>query len=377
MSNSWLPALFLLTASCVYMLFAPLTDTFQTTLHTAFYTLNLSSILLLAYYNRNQSLFFIIIITIAYMLINFLKYNHGIIYYLTPAYLNLVFLTGCGMLFFYFLPNHPFRSIDTLKFLIIIFAGVSLGEILSNAQIKINFSPSTTFDCGLQFFGISLMWVVISIMILYASIKNDILGTSIAFASINVVIGFYFSAHPSALSLFFATAALIIFCGITRQIYTLTRKDNATGLNNGRTFMTHAKKFPLKYGLGIICIDDYHHLLQAFRKNGIGDIMLMISKKITSLEPEALLYRCTPDEFVIIFPNAEKGSSFSRVDEIRRQIAASEFILPQVKRPLKITVSCSVADKKRSDSNVNDVFIRAHRVLQKTYKFTQNITSRA
>jgi len=95
------------------------------------------------------------------------------------------------------------------------------------------------------------------------------------------------------------------------------------------------------------------------------------------LEPDALLYRCTPDEFIIIFPNAEKGTSFQRVDEIRRQIAASEFILNRIKRPLKITVSCSVAEKKRSDGNIGDVFIRAHRVLQKTYKFTQNITSRA
>ena len=103
----------------------------------------------------------------------------------------------------------------------------------------------------------------------------------------------------------------------------------------------------------------------------------MISKKITETEPEAMLYRCTPDEFVILFPNAEKGTSFNRLDEIRRRIAASEFMLNKVKRPLKITVSCSIADKKRSDGNVSDVFIRAHRILQKTYKFTQNITSQA
>ena len=90
-----------------------------------------------------------------------------------------------------------------------------------------------------------------------------------------------------------------------------------------------------------------------------------------------MLFRCTPDEFVIIFPQAEKGTSYNRLDEIRRQIAASEFILPRIKKPVKLTVSCSIADKKRSDSNVSDVFIRAHRALQKTYKFTQNITSKA
>ena len=359
------------------MLFSPLNEVTQNSLHIAFYVINAISVFLLAKYNRNRPLFFIIIITLAYTLINYFKYNHGVIFYLTPAYLNLVFLSAVGILFFYFLPDRPFYSDDTARFLIIIFVGMALGELLSAEQIKIDFNPTTTFGCGLQIFGVSLMWAVLMTMLFFASVKNDIIGTSVAYSAICVAAGFYFSLQSSSLVLFFTIAAAIVLSGVIREVRFITRRDVATGVYNGKTFVTDAKKLPLKYGLGIICVDDYGHLLQAFRKNGIGDIMLMISKKIALLEPEALLYRCTPDEFVIIFPNAEKGTTKSRVDEIRRQIAASEFILKQIKRPLKITVSCSVADKKRSDSDVSDVFFRAHRVLQQTYKFTQNITSEA
>lgn len=376
MHNSWLPAALLLTAVCGYMLFEPLDNAVQNFFHAAFYFFNLAGVLLLARANRNRPLFFVIVMTLAYMTVNWLKYNHGVIYYLTPAYYNLVFFTATGLLFFYFLPNRPLLSADTVNFLIIIFAAVSLGESLSASEIKLDFSPFINFGCGLQIFDLSVFWIMISVMLLHASIKDTILEVSMAFAVVEIMAGFYFSDRPDILSLFFAAASLTIFSGIVRHLFFIARKDPATGLGKGRAFIAAASRLPHKYGLGIICIDDYKHLRQAFRKSGLNDIVLMISKKIRALEPDAMLFRCTPDEFVIIFPNAEKETSFKRLDEIRRQIAAAEFVLPRIKRPLKITVSCSITEKKRSDK-VSDVFIRAHRILQKTYKFTQNITSQA
>lgn len=377
MLNSWIPASILLIAVCFFVLFDPLSDSIQNVLHWSFYVINVLSVILLLKFNRNRPLFFIMVMTIAYITINYLKFAHGIIYYLTPAYCNLVFLSVTGLLFFYFLPNRPMFSMDTVNFLLIIFAALSLGESLSTSQIKIDFSPYVNFGCGLQIFGLSLFWIAFSVMLLYASIKNDLLEVSMTYASISLMAGFYFSDQPATLTLFYTTAAFILFEGTAQQIFYTIRKDTATGLGNGNAFVAAAKKLPLKYGLGIICIDDYKHLTQAFRKSSINDIVLMISKKIVELEPEAMIFRCTPDEFVIVFPQAEKGTSFARLDTIRRKIAASEFILNKVKRPIKVTVSCSIAEKKRSDANVSDVFIRAHRVLQKTYKFTQNITSQA
>ena len=377
MKNSWLPAGLLLVASCIFMLFSPLPDYAQHILHTTIYIVNLASICILMRYNHNRPMFFVIITLLGYMLINYLKYFHGVIYYLTPDYANLVFLSIAGLIFFYFLPDRPLFSIDTVYFLIIIFVAISLGELLSSAQIKIDFSPLINFGCGLQIFALILFGIMIITMLLHASIKDQILDTSMAYASVCIMIGFYASNQPTALVLFFATASIMILIAACRHIFFILRKDPDTGLDNAQSFLIKSKKLPLKYGLGIICIDEYHHLLQAFRKNGISNIMSMVSKKIADIEPDAMLFRCTPDEFVIIFPQAEKGTSYNRLDEIRRQIAASEFILPRIKKPVKLTVSCSIADKKRSDSNVSDVFIRAHRALQKTYKFTQNITSKA
>ena len=145
--------------------------------------------------------------------------------------------------------------------------------------------------------------------------------------------------------------------------------------NHGRLTCAVARKYGLK--AAIVCIDDYKHLAQIFKKSGIDEIVVMIAKKICELEPDAHVYRCGADEFIVIFPAAEKGASFARVDNIRRTVAASEFLLSGRKKALKLTVSCSVADKKRSDADIFEVFMRARKILQKTYKFTQNITSQA
>ncbi|MBR1649015.1 MAG: hypothetical protein IJ689_05390 [Alphaproteobacteria bacterium] len=374
LQNSWLAAAILLSGIGFFMFCSPFEEHTQNILHIGFFMLNLLSIGILAQYNRNRPLFFVIVIMLAYMLINYFKFAHGVIYYLTPEYINLVFLTAAGMLFFFFLPNRPFFSFDTANFLIVVFAAVFLGEILSSLQIKLDFNAESEYGHGLQIFGLSFLWLVVSIMLFCASIKDDIVDCAIVYAAISTMIGFYFSADSSALVLFFFVAALIVLGCVVRSVIFYVRKDPATGLDNGNTFLKKAAKLPHKYGLGIVCVGDYKHLLQAFRKHEIGDIMKMVGKKILELEPDVKLYRCTPDEFVLIFPNAEKGTSAEKVEKIRSQIGASEFILNRVKRPIKITVTCSVVDKKRSDANVSDVFIRAHRILQRGYKFTQNIT---
>ena len=377
MKNSLLPVLLLGTALGAYFMLAPFGEEAQRFLHVGFFLSCAASAGILIYFNRNRPLFFVLVLLIAYCLINYLKFAHGIIYNLTADYYNLCFLTAVCFLFFYFLPNRPLFSFDTVNFLIVVFAALALGEQLGRYRVGIDFSAFFCNGCGLQTFGLALFLSVLIIMLVHSSIRDEILTTSLFFATVSVMLGFYLSDRPSPLALFFFTAALTVLCGIIHSLPYAARKDVVTGLDNGNSFIRAQASLPLKYGLGIVCIDDYKHLAQIFKKSGIDEIVVMIAKKICELEPDAHVYRCGADEFIVIFPAAEKGASFARVDNIRRTVAASEFLLSGRKKALKLTVSCSVADKKRSDADVFEVFMRARKILQKTYKFTQNITSQA
>ena len=69
--------------------------------------------------------------------------------------------------------------------------------------------------------------------------------------------------------------------------------------------------------------------------------------------------------------------AFDRVETIRRAIASSSFGIRGINKPLKLTVSGAVTEQKRSDGSAIEVLLRADKALQKSYRFAQNITTKA
>lgn len=181
MKNSLLPVLLLGTALGAYFMLAPFGEEAQRFLHVGFFLSCAASAGILIYFNRNRPLFFVLVLLIAYCLINYLKFAHGIIYNLTADYYNLCFLTAVCFLFFYFLPNRPLFSFDTVNFLIVVFAALALGEQLGHYHIGIDFSAFFCNGCGLQTFGLALFLSVLIIMLVHSSIRDEILTTSLFF----------------------------------------------------------------------------------------------------------------------------------------------------------------------------------------------------
>lgn len=93
---------------------------------------------------------------------------------------------------------------------------------------------------------------------------------------------------------------LSIAVAVVQDIYYSTYRDVLTGLAGRNAFIINAKNFPLKYSVGIVCIDDYEKLGQVFGRMGQNALTKMIASRITETEFENQVYRYTPDEFVII-----------------------------------------------------------------------------
>ena len=210
-----------------------------------------------------------------------------------------------------------------------------------------------------------------------SSLSGSIVDTALFFAGFEIFLGFYYAFLPSAITIFFSAAMLTILIAIITDIYHTTYTDVLTGLSSRKAFVINAPKFPLKYSVGIVCIDDYDKLGQVFGRSGQNALTKMIANRITETEFENQVYRYTSDEFVIIFKKEDKNEGFDRLEKIRRAIASAEFMLGRRKKPLKLTVSCAVSEKKRSDANAIEVLLRADKSLQKSYRFAQNITTKA
>lgn len=168
---------------------------------------------------------------------------------------------------------------------------------------------------------------------------------------------------------------LSIAVAVVQDIYYSTYRDVLTGLAGRNAFIINAKNFPLKYSVGIVCIDDYEKLGQVFGRMGQNALTKMIASRITETEFENQVYRYTPDEFVII-SKGRQNEGFDRLEKSAVPSPRPNLCSAAAKADKTDRILCGFR-KKRSDANSVEVLVRAHKALQKTYKFTQNVTSKA
>lgn len=140
--------------------------------------------------------------------------------------------------------------------------------------------------------------------------------------------------------------------------------------------MLQYRNFPLKYSLAVAKIDNYISLKNAFRRRGLNKLMKMIALRINAYETEATIYRYGEDELVIIFKNEDKNNAYNKMEQIRRSIASASFMMSNFKKPVKLTLTASVTEKKRSDATALETLARTYKALQETVKFSQNVTSK-
>ncbi|MBQ8436190.1 MAG: GGDEF domain-containing protein [Alphaproteobacteria bacterium] len=373
--NMLLPAL--ITTGGVLFFYAHdgLTLSARQSFHIIFYFISFAVIILLFYFNSNKGIFFILSLLIGYTCLNRIKYNYPEDFLFMPEYINLCFFMPIALLIFGSIPENKLLTKSNIYFLLLFFAVYAFGELSSHGQLSITtgFLPT-----GGSISGLSLIIFILCNIYYYIRtiIYGKILDYSFFFASLLCLFGFYYSEHSSGAILFFTLSVLIIFLGLAEEIHNNIYKDNLTGFASRNAFVIHSKKFPLKYSVGLIRIDNYTNLHKAFGKHGRKNLIRMISERISSVGTNALIYRYGEDELVAIFKNEGKNIAFEQMEQIRRSVASADFYLRKHKKPIKLTISGCVSEKKRSDINTLETLTRVRKSLQKTSSFSCNITSK-
>lgn len=368
-----------LFGSCLltFYLSAPFDNQTASGMHIFFYIVSFAAVIILLYFNLNKSLFFILSITVAYILINLLKNLYGEAYSDTAAYQNLSALLPVNLIFFYFWPNRRFLSQNTVFLLLGFFAEFALAEHLSRAGIAISLPIEVPGIGPFNFFSFAFFTVLFGCTFINAVRCGDIWNYNAMFAGLFTGCGLYYSVTASGLTIFLLGAVICLLLSISQNIYLETYRDPLTGLYSRNSFIIHSKKFPLKYSLGIVSIDDYDKLALNFGRRTQNTLIKLITGKLLELEKEESIYRYSPDEFVIVYKNLDKNETFEQIETIRRAVASALFEYSPRKKALKLTISGAVSEKKRQDLNSFEVLVRARKVLQKTRSFSHNVTSKA
>lgn len=335
-----------------------------------FYICTAANILFLLFTQSSKTLFWNIWLLIAGITLNNLKFNHGIGFTTCSSWILLLILLPLNLLYFLIRKDYPLN--DNHNF-------YSLCAVLFQAFL---IEKAVYFMPAQPFYQISILifaWLAIILAaFIWQSCNNTIKNAGMVFAFISIGFAMFYADSPAAVAIFFATTSLILLLvSVHSFVYGLLR-DALTGVYSRYTYYRHAKSaFPLKYSLGVIYIDNYDKILIAYGSRKTDMLTKMIVNKIQEADTGADIYRYNDDEFILIFKNENKKQGREYLENIRRSIAGSEFILGR--KPVKevITVSAGVSEKKRSDADAEVVLTRTREKVQKAYKFTQNITSEA
>ncbi len=373
LKNTTLPAMIFAFAVLFFYAGEPFSAETLYMLNTIFYLTGGIIFIALLIFNRSKPAFILLISLLSYIIINILKHHNGSDFITTAAFQNLTTLAIINYIIFYFLPEKKFFKSRNIYALLFILLEFSLIEHLSRLGIRIiPVAEDISNQINLLLCGCALLCLFIS-----CSYSGGILDTGLFFAIFNYCLGFAYSGSASGQITFFCAGTLTLAITLGEHIYYTMFHDLETGLSSRKSFMHHAKSFPPKYSLGIILIDDYERLKKIFKRQGIRNIVKMLSRKINEVETEAQIYRYEADEFVLIFRGETQKEAFERLEKIRRAIASSSFSMRSLTKPLKLTVSGAVTEQKRSDGSAIEVLLRADKALQKSYRFAQNITTKA
>ncbi len=352
-------------------------DTAYQSLHNAFLSVSVLTLLVGIYFKVIGSVMSSLAIYIAYIVINNTRYMYGEDYIFSSSYNIWIIMIIPTIYFINYFSKFKFAQKHWSLFLIVLFLETGIIENLQTQSIDIDYvffyKHIGAMNC--PSFYISLFCIVL-LLVNYIS-KGYILTTKTLFSALSVMIGVYFSNNLEAFSLFFLSSA-IIECVVTiYYVFFIRYKDEVLNVANINMFYRDAeKKYPPKYSIILLYLDDYERILKRFGEQKMIILKKMFFKKIKATAPDVKIYNYQDDALILSCLNLKTNECFEMAEEIRRAIATSIFIFNE-NNHLQLTISQGVSEKKRSDINTEVVLQRAEIALKKACKFTRNITVKA
>ena len=197
------------------------------------------------------------------------------------------------------------------------------------------------------------------------------------------------SAEFGAVSVFyFSTAGLILCVSIIESSYAMAFRDELTGLPARRALKEDLLKLGSRYTLAMLDID---HFKKFNDRHGhdVGDqVLRMVASRLSNVSGGGRAYRYGGEEFTLIFSGKYAEDAAHHLEELRKDIESSGFVLRgrlrPVRRPKKpkkdtgsdrrvsVTVSIGMALRDEDNQRAQDVLKAADKALYKAKKAGRN-----
>ena len=345
--------------------------------HTMFITISAITFVLATLRHIPSMAMSVAVVFISYLIINGTRYTYGEDYMFSAGYniWIIVVLPNILLANLLFAQNKPYKYWS--GFFILLFAQTAIIEKLQNQSIDADSYFFYKHIGMLNYPALVVAIICITTLLVYQIMRGKILNSAGLFISVAVISGLYFSDNLFAFSLFFLAAVLIALLSSVYYAYYVLYKDEELNIANVKSFFKDAeRKYPLKYSISLMYIDEYNRLIKRFGKAKAVILKKMFLAQIRKANRKVKIYNYRSDALILAFLNANSAETFSEAENIRRIVAKSIFVFNE-NNHLQLTVSQCVSEKKRSDADAATVLSRAEDNLRKACKFTHNITVKA
>lgn len=345
--------------------------------HTMFMTISAITFIWATFRRIPSMAMSVTVVFISYLIINSTRYTYGEDYMFSAGYniWIIVALPNILLACLLFAQNKPYRYWSA--FFAFLFAQTAIIEKLQNQSIDADSYFFYKHIGMLNYPALATATVCIVVLLIYQIVRGKILNSAGLFISVAVISGLYFSDNLFAFSLFFLAAVLIALLSSIYYSYYILYKDEELNIANVRSFFRDAdRKYPLKYSIALMYMDEYSRLVKRYGKLKTLILKKMFLAQIRKANRKVKIYNYKNDALILAFLNANSAETFNEAENIRRMLAKSIFVFNE-NNHLQLTVSQCVSEKKRSDADASVVLSRAEDNLRKACKFTHNITVKA
>ncbi len=231
--------------------------------------------------------------------------------------------------------------------------------------------------------------IIVFIMILRFVNSRDVRNSGYLFITISVFLAFCSRVPAPALMIFFTTSGLILLITTIEASFSMAYIDELTGLHGRRSLNETLNTLNKNYSIAMLDIDLFKKFNDKYGHKTGDQVLKMVAAKLSEINGGAKTFRYGGEEFTAIFPGKTARESEPYLEEFRRKLESTEFIVRSTIRKsttsknrgktaskdrkiVTITISIGIADYSRNQTKPDKVLKAADKILYKAKRMGRN-----
>lgn len=351
-------------------------------------------------FNRSREFFIFIILTLSFVLINYINGSIGEENNTQDIYLIICFLIPMNVLVFSLLNERGILSLwggIRISFIafqllfsnwIITAEGRELLTFFKKDLLPMELEKVTPItEIALLAFLIAFILLIIRQVLLKST--QDIYLVGVLFSLFLILHNF---SNQVLNLVFFIVSGVMLIVSVIQYSYSIAFYDELTGLPSRRALKQDMMKLGINYSIAMLDIDFFKKFNDTYGHDTGDEVLRLVASIIKDVSGGGKAYRYGGEEFTILFPSRSIGDVLPHLEELREKISKRGFYVrsknrPKKKpkkptsnsrasKPIRITVSIGVAQKNERNKTPDTVLKSADSALYRAKKKGRNCVSK-